>query len=195
MKNSKYTIITIAILITLIPLIIYICKFSSNGISNNPDQWSNFATFCNISLSLGNLFVFIWLTFEIHNYNMVKDQENIKPIISFFKRKDSEFYTIENIGLRAAIDLKIKKNINNHEWEVEKQYYTLPPGEKIELEWTFGSMELGATYKDINNKKHYSYMEGNVLTYFDDKSGKEKFGEIYKKLNYPKMNNYTFTMG
>jgi hypothetical protein len=190
---KRYQLILITILITLIPLIIYIYKFSSNGISNNPEQWSNFSTFCNISLSLGNLFVFVWLTTEIHKYNKLKDQENIKPIISFFKRQNSEFYTIENIGLRAAIDLKIKTNINDNKWEVEKKYYTLPPGEKIELEWTTRSMELGATYKDINNEKHFSYMEGNVLTYFDEKSGKEKFKEIYNKINYPKMNDYIFT--
>ncbi|MBC7845423.1 MAG: hypothetical protein H7Y10_02915 [Flavobacterium sp.] len=191
---KKYIFILTTILLALTPLIIYIYKFSSNGISNNPEQWSNFSTFCNITLSLGNLIVFVWLTLEIHKYNKLKDQENIKPIISFFKRQNSEFYVIENIGLRAAIDLKIKKNINDNEWEIEKNYYTLPPGEKIELNWTTESMELGATYKDINNEKHYSYMTGNVLTYFDDKTGKEKFAEIYKKVNYPKMNNYIFSI-
>lgn len=183
--KKKYFLIS-AILLTIMPIIIYVFKFSFHGFSNNPEDWSNFSTFCNISLSLGNLFVFIWLTREIHKYNIQKDQENIKPIISFFKRRDSKFYTIENIGLRAAIDLKIKKNIHDNGWLVEKQYYTLPPGEKIELEWTTDSRQLGATYKDINNKKHYSFMEGNVLSYFDDKLGMENFKEEYKKINYPK---------
>ena len=57
---------------------------------------------------------------------------------------------------------------------------------KIELEWTTDSRQLGATYKDINDKKHYSFMEGNVLSYFDDKLGMENFKEEYKKINYPK---------
>lgn len=167
------------------PIIIYVFKFSINGFSNNPEDWSNFSTFCNISLSLGNLFVFIWLTREIHKYNIQKDQENIKPIISFFKRRGSNFYTIENIGLRAAIDLKIKKNINDKGWLYVEQYYTLPPGEKIELEWTTESSQLGATYKDINEKKHYSFMEGNVLSYFDEKLGLKNFKDEYEKINYP----------
>lgn len=193
MKKSYYLIL--ATFLTLIPIIIYVFKFSLNGISDNPEDWSNFSTFCNISLSLGNLFVFIWLTREIHKYNIQKDQENIKPIISFFKRKDSKFYTIENIGLRAAIDLKIRKNIENNAWQFEEQYYTLPPGEKLELEWTTESRQLGATYKDINDKKHYSFMEGNVLSYFDDKFGKKKFKEEYEKINYPMLKKWTVVEG
>ncbi|QBZ97571.1 hypothetical protein GS03_01063 [Flavobacterium sangjuense] len=193
MNRRKYFIITI--LITLLPLIAYVYKFRLNDFSKNPEDWSHFSTFCNISLSLGNLFVFIWLTTEIHKYNKQKDQESVKPIISFFKRANSKFYTLENIGLRAAIDLKIRKNIKDNKWQHEKQYYTLPPGEKIELEWTTESQQLGATYKDINDKKHYSYMEGNVLRYFDDNFGKEKYSEEYKKINYPMLSRFTIDEG
>ena len=80
--KKQYYLIPAILLLTVMPIIIYVFKFSINGFSNNPEDWSNFSTFCNISLSLGNLFVFIWLTREIHKYNFQKDQENIKPIIS-----------------------------------------------------------------------------------------------------------------
>ena len=181
MKKNTYILFT---LITLFPLMLYVYTFRLNNFSKNPEDWSHFSTFCNISLSLGNLFVFILLTTEIHKYNKQRDQENIKPIISFFKRHGDKFYTIENIGMRAAIDLKIRKKLENKIWQIEEQHYTLPPGEKIQLTSITESQQLGATYKDINDKKHYSFIDGNVLSYFDDKSGAEKFKSQHEKINY-----------
>jgi hypothetical protein len=193
--KKPYGNIAIALSILFIPLIVYILKFSSLGFSKNPLDWTNFSTYFNISIGLCNLFIFYWLTKEIHIYNIKKDQENIKPIISFFKREGSKLYTIENIGLRAAIDLRIWKNIKENNWLYEKEFYTLPPGEKIESEWTSDGVELLAKYKDINGQNHFSYIEGNMLTFFDEKSGKEKFSNIYEKANYPMIKKWTIDNG
>jgi hypothetical protein len=127
-----------------------------------------------------NLLVFIYLTCQIHKYNIAKDDRNEMPIISFYYR-DTNSYVIENIGLRTAIDVVVYYNIKKDEieWVKYKNLYAMPPGEKY-VTGINSAQHLCAIYQSISGKNHYSYMAGSKLKYFDDKKVKKDFKEEFE---------------
>lgn len=172
------------LLLVIIFFLLYFLNFGNKNFefSSNSADWANFATFIGLAVSILNLIIFYYLTMELHKYNLNKDMEEVQPIISFHLKDGDSFYTVENIGRSVALDLKIKRNFNKetNTWEEGYNYFTLSPGEKIKLNWTHFSMELGAEYKNRHEKKYYSYMDGNYLRFFDRETS--KFEELREKV-------------
>lgn len=170
----KKTILIFVLLIVIIFLLTYIMNFGNSNfeLSPNSTDWANFAIFFGLAVSILNLIIFYYLTMELHKYNLNKDLEDAQPIISFHLKDGDPFYTLENIGRSAAIGLKIKRNFKQEKnvWEEGYNYFTISPGERIKLQWTNLSMELGAVYKNRHGNDFYSYMDGNNLRYFDAKN-------------------------
>lgn len=197
----KKNILLFMLLVVIIFCLPYFLNFTRQNfeISPNSTDWANFATFFGLAVSILNLIIFYYLTMQLHKYNLNKDIEEAQPIISFHLKDGNPFYTLENIGRSAALDLKIKQNFNpeTEVWEEGYNYFTISPGEKIKLPWSNFSMQLGAEYKNRHGEKYYSYMDGNYLRFFDAKS--QDFEDLRKKVmkdieggykNPPKHNKY-----
>lgn len=135
MKRSKLIIIIILFVTIVTPVLASILKFSNNSTSGSPSSWSEFAAYFTAFLTLGNLLLFGFFTFEIHRYNSQRDDEAkrindvlSRPILSFKIAKPAQHYAIENLGKGSASNVIIKSHFDNGKWQKARIYYGIRRG-------------------------------------------------------------------
>lgn len=185
LNRKLYTITAIFI---GVPIIVYLCNFYSQSISNDSSNWSDFATYFTGFISLANLIVFILLTKEIHAYNLKKDEQvskQDKPIISFKLDTGSRKYFAENVGKGTALNVIICGNLKEDIWNEAYHYYSFSPNTEKEVKVNLNNALL-AKYTDIFGTEYISYMDSDRLRYFEVEIENEKneYPEEYKKAKY-----------
>lgn len=182
MKNALHFkskwILILSIFVIMIPIAFYVKTFTIQ--SKQTSDWSNFATFLAVFISLANLFVFIYFSELIYNYNLKKDElieEKEKqiealerPILSFNKTEKS-IYEITNIGRGAALNVKVlvklKIDKNKHGWSWGYICYSLYIHQNLSLPNTIDCLEICAKYTDIFGNQFVSYMKDDYLKIID----------------------------
>lgn len=192
LKNTIYLTILISI---IFPIGIFILNFYTQNFSNENSEWADFSTYLSGFISLANFIIFIFLTKEIHNYNLKRDDQLSKlekPILSFRRINSSnKNYYVENIGKGAAINVIISGslNLNEKKWSESYKYYSFSSNSEREI-CVQNNNALIAKYKDIYGTEYISFMDNDELRYFEIEKDKapEKYVVEYEKSNYQFVN-------
>ena len=76
-KKTLY-ITSILLIITFILLLPYFLSFYNGKLSDNNQDWGAFGGYLSGIISVINLFIFIYISFLIHKFNMDKDVQDVK---------------------------------------------------------------------------------------------------------------------
>lgn len=196
MKSKTILYILITIVTIVIPIFIFSIQFHDQIFSSNTSRWSEFATYLSSFISLANLMIFIFLSKEIHDYNLKRDEQLSKlekPILSFYRNTvSSTDYFVENIGKGAAINVIINCSLNESEksWNESFIYYSFSQNQKQIVSNKTPTNALMAIYSDIYGTIYTSFMENDKLVYFEVAVEKKekKYKDEYEKSIYTSPN-------
>ena len=179
LKNIRLLVIIVICVFTILPVVVYIISFGSNGISDKSNNWANLSTFISGFLTLANLIIFSILTVSIQEYTLKKDTESKRiakiinrPLLSFVKESENAFYSIENIGNGSALNIVLRGHFHQHKWQQAYLFYSLVSGSTKPLKWTKGCNKLMANYSDVFGNEFISFMDGDTLRVIDCKDEK-----------------------
>lgn len=143
--------------------------------------------FWNLIISVINLFVFIYFTKLVYDYNKTKDKIDFLrqvPLISI-EQNGNHKYFIKNVGSGPALNIRILSipNFEDEVWELNEIGFCLfGNSSEIELN-SFDKSAYLILYNDIHKKKYFSYMTDNTLEYGNVTDKKLK-GKVKKVLNF-----------
>jgi|GEM_PF-7134584 len=143
----------------------------------------------NLVFTFVNLCVFIYFTILVYNYNKSKDRIDFLrqvPLISIEQNYNSNYY-IKNVGSGPALNVRIlsQPDFENKTWRKNEIGYSLF-GDSTEIELnTFDKSAYLILYSDIHQKKYFSYMNNNILSFGAYKNTKSD-DEINKILKFKK---------
>lgn len=189
-KGLRILLIGIGCLLFLIPLVLYLIRFSGNGYSLLTTDWANFSTYMGLAISTISTLIIGALTVMLYKYNQDRDGEAKRreevldrPIIVFRKFKEMHYYSLCNIGKEAALNIKIKTwfNIREQEWRCQHIAYSLKEGDEVIMIWTKDCKCIVASYDDIFGINYYSYMEDDSMSVFRSDTTEEQFQEMKGK--------------
>lgn len=146
----------------------------------------NYINFSNLIIAIINLFVFIYFTKLVYDYNKKKDKINFLrqvPLISIEQKDDYNYY-IKNVGSGPAINIRIlsEPDFDNKTWNKNEIGYSLF-GDSTEIELnSFDKSAYLIFYSDIHQKKYFSYMKNNILSFgsLDESKSNDKIHKILK---------------
>lgn len=172
--NLNKRIIFLLSIILVVPIIIFTTINYQNPFSKNVLDWAAFSTFYIIFIALGNLIVFLVLSFVIHNHNVTKDNENTtlkkqlnKPIIIFRMEEYASCYYIQNIGNGSALNVVLYVKSKESEcWDASYKYFSF--GKDYSYPINLHNIHcLCAVYNDIFDNKYATFMRHHDLKVFD----------------------------
>lgn len=192
--NWKLVFVFVAVLIIL-PILVYLWKFGSIGLSGDFKTWVDFSTYWSPYLvtALTVILAYIsWLSLEL-----MKLKE--KALIVVEKRskpndlEGKEFISIRNIGSGPALDVKLFIKVissgdihfNNFLQisgilacidEVERRSkfhymvssFSLSPAELIFIDWQEDVAEIGIVYTDIHRRTNTLLWQESGTEYFEN---------------------------
>jgi hypothetical protein len=184
MKLELRRMIVIIIIISIIPIIFYLLNFSNTTISDNPTDWASFSDFLSLFVSVSNLIVFIYFSFQLYEYNALKDNQdsefkaaNERPILTCRSiiKSDKELWVVKNIGRGAALNLKISEIPNRLE-KSELTFikcFSLGETDEIELDWISFANVIVILYEDIFSNKYVTVVadDESKMCQRNDKKG------------------------
>ncbi|WP_333662272.1 hypothetical protein [Chishuiella changwenlii] len=125
MKTPKKTIIVLSIIflaISLIPIILYIRKFSVNGTSNNPEDWALFGDYIggstNVILGLINIIITAYIAYLIGNL----DNKRYKEQKEIDKQRFEDQKKLEDLRHQQSLELQERLFLKNVEYQRYDSY-------------------------------------------------------------------------
>ena len=80
-KNLIWAVIVVCIIVLVIPNVIYYCKFSANGVSNDTAVWGQYGDYLggsiNPILTVFNIVALVYLTYTVSHVEDTRAKENI----------------------------------------------------------------------------------------------------------------------
>ena len=146
----------------------------------------NYINLSNLIIAIINLFVFIYFTKLVYDYNKKKDKIDFLrqvPLISIEQKDDYNYY-IKNVGSGPAINIRIlsEPDFDNKTWNKNEIGYSLF-GDSTEIELsTFDKSVYLILYSDIHQKNYFSYMKNNILSFgsLEESKSNDKIHKILK---------------
>lgn len=156
------------VVIILIGLCTYHAAFGHYGISGMTVDWSNFATYLNVFVSMCNLYLFAILTVKVYQYNRNRDiandsfqrsiQQPILVLRSSQPDNDSEKWYLANIGNGAALNIRVaESNVRDIKWITPvTKCYSLGKDGTLPLSWLKYANVICVVYEDIFGERYVS---------------------------------------
>jgi len=160
-------IVSMGILIVAnsIYFLLFVMKFASTNLSDDPLDWANTATYINLIISVINLVVFVILSVLVYQYNIQRGNSTaafqytiVKPVLVFNSvngdlnadgSRDIS-WQIKNIGNGSAINLWVAyKQDRREDWITPvAKCYSLAKDDTLDVAWVNGPDVMVVLYQD-----------------------------------------------
>jgi len=171
-KKNIVIAVVLCSLLLILSILIFVISISMQNPIIKRAVLVDFSFFISAIIAFVNMIVVGALTILIYDYNQKVTEDRIihenileKPILAFRMYERVGFYTVQNVGKGAAINVKVKSNLDleNRKWDQLRLSYSLQSGEGKEMSWTYNCNAISAEYSDIFGTRYCSYMRDDDL--------------------------------
>jgi len=190
--------IGLIMLVCLLYTVLFVCKFASCQLSNDPTDWANTANYFNLLVSVSNMIVFVGLSLLVYQYNVKKDRNDAafqsalaKPILVFSSQNEDlnadgtrdMTWKLKNIGNGPALNMWVTyKKKRKGDWELPvAKCYSLAKDDTLTLDrtWINGPDVIVVLYKDTFGNGYGTVVidDENYVENLDDLTSQTLLGE------------------
>lgn len=155
----------------------------NGSLSDKNSDWGNFGDYINALTGIMNLAVLSILTYMIHKETKTME----RPVLTFYYDEAARHYYCINVGKGSALNVIIVNKLKEGDDYFQKAVncFSLPPSEKILINWLKGTAEFIVLYEDVVQNEHAGKFKDHTWKMVQDSDFKQwsierKGGKITK---------------